>query len=91
MIDRGHELALGLSRSTLYHQPRPVPAAELAIMRRIHALHLDYPFAGSRMGIEAIYREPNTSKAASGQAFLRRSSESEVRFACRQSVATLPS
>src|SRR5580693_5476254 len=56
MIDRGHDLPLGrqadllgLSRSTLYYEPRPVPAAELAIMRRIDALHLDYPFAGSRM------------------------------------------
>src|ERR1700754_4414240 len=97
MIDRGHNLALGrqaellgLSRSTLYYEPRPVPAAELAIMRRIDELHLDYPFAGSRMlrdllrgegvvigrelvatlmrrmGIEAIYRKPNTSKAALG-------------------------
>jgi putative transposase len=56
MIDRGHDLSLvrqaellRLSRSTLYYEPRPVPAAELAIMRRIDALHLDYPFAGSRM------------------------------------------
>jgi putative transposase len=97
MIDRGHELPLGrqagllgLSRSTLYYEPRPVPADELAIMRRIDALHLDYPFAGSRMlrdlllgegvmigrelvttmmrrmGVKAIYRKPNTSKAALG-------------------------
>jgi len=56
MIDRTHELPLvrqakllRLSRSSLYYAPRPVPAAELAIMRRIDALHLDYPFAGSRM------------------------------------------
>ena len=56
MIDRGHDLSLvrqaellRLSRSTLYYEPRPVPLAELAIMRRIDALHLDYPFAGSRM------------------------------------------
>ncbi len=56
MIDRGHELALvrqaellRLSRSSLYYEPRPVPEAEHAIMRRIDALHLDYPFAGSRM------------------------------------------
>jgi putative transposase len=56
MIDRGHDLALmrqaellRLSRSTLYYEPRPTPAAELAIMRRIDELHLDYPFAGSRM------------------------------------------
>ena len=97
MIDRGHDLPLvrqaellRLSRSTLYYEPRPVPAAELAIMRRIDALHLDYPFAGSRMlrdllrgegiaigrelvatmmrrmGIEALYRRPNTSKPADG-------------------------
>jgi hypothetical protein len=56
MIDRSHELPLvrqaallRLSRSTLSYEPRPVPAAELAIMCRIDALRLDYPFAGSRM------------------------------------------
>jgi putative transposase len=56
MINRGHDLPLRrqagllrLSRSSLYYEPQPVPAAELAIMRRIDALHLDYPFAGSRM------------------------------------------
>jgi putative transposase len=56
MIDRDHKLplgrqakALGLSRSSLYYEPRPVSPANLAIMRRIDELHLDYPFAGSRM------------------------------------------
>ena len=56
MIDRSHALPLTrqaallrLSRSSLYYEPQPVPEAELAIMRRIDALHLDYPFAGSRM------------------------------------------
>ena len=56
MIDRAHALPLvrqadllKLSRSSLYYEPRPTPEAELAIMRRIDALHLDYPFAGSRM------------------------------------------
>jgi putative transposase len=56
MIDRTHDLPLArqaallrLSRSQLYYEPRSVPVAELAIMRRIDALHLDYPFAGSRM------------------------------------------
>src|SRR5918998_1680410 len=55
MIDRGHGLPLvrqaallKLSRSSLYYEPRPVPAGELAIMRPIDALHLDHPFAGSR-------------------------------------------
>jgi putative transposase len=56
MIDRSHELPLTrraallrLSRSRLYYEPRPMPEAELAIMRRIDVLHLDFPFAGSRM------------------------------------------
>ena len=56
MIDRNHELPLTrqaallrLSRSSLYYEPQPVPESELAIMRRIDALRLDYPFAGSRM------------------------------------------
>ena len=97
MIDRDHKLplrrqaaVLQLSRSTLYYEPRPVPAADLAVMRRIDELHLDYPFAGSRMmrdvlrgegiaigrervasmmrrmGIEALYRRPNTSRPAPG-------------------------
>ncbi len=56
MIDRTHDLPLvrqaallRLSRSSLYYEAQPVPEAELVIMRRIDALHLDYPFAGSRM------------------------------------------
>jgi putative transposase len=40
---------LQVSRSSMYYEPRPVPAAELAIMRRIDELHLEHPFAGSRM------------------------------------------
>ena len=56
MIDRSHELpiasqarALNISRSGVYYRPRAVPAADLAIMRRMDELHLDFPFAGSRM------------------------------------------
>jgi putative transposase len=97
MIDRNHALALGtqarllgIARSTVYREPRPVPTADLVVMRRIDELHLDYPFAGSRMlrsmlanegisigrthvrtlmrrmGIEALYRRPRTSKPAPG-------------------------
>jgi putative transposase len=54
MIDRNHDLPLvrqaellRLSRSSLYYEPQPVPTAELAIMRRIDELHLDYPFAAA--------------------------------------------
>src|SRR5215212_8112395 len=97
MIDRSHGLpiasqakALNISRSGVYYRPRAVPAADLAIMRRMDELHLDFPFAGGRMlrdllnaegvaigrrhvatlmkrmGIEAIYRRPDTSKPAPG-------------------------
>ena len=56
MIDREHALRLTrqatllkLSRSGLYYRTRPMTPADLAVMRRIDELHLDYPFAGSRM------------------------------------------
>ena len=56
MIDRSHDLpiakqakALGISRGSVYSLPRPVPPADLAMMRRIDELHVNYPFAGSRM------------------------------------------
>jgi putative transposase len=56
MIDRGHALsvskqaeAVGVARSTVYYLPRPVPAADLALMRQIDELHLEFPFAGARM------------------------------------------
>jgi putative transposase len=56
MIDPGHELPiskqteiLDISRSSVYYKPRPVPQADLWLMRRIDELHLNYPFAGSRM------------------------------------------
>jgi putative transposase len=56
MFNREHDLPLArqaellkLSRSSLYYEAQPVPVTELAIMRRIDELHLNYPFAGSRM------------------------------------------
>ena len=97
MIDRTHELPLtrqtallGIGRGCVYYEPRPVSGTDLAIMRRIDELHLEYPFAGSRMlrdllngeghavgrdlvrammrrmGIEALYQRPNTSKPGPG-------------------------
>jgi putative transposase len=93
MIDREHELPikrqaelLNISRGTVYYHPEPVSEADQQLMRRIDELHLEHPFAGSRMlrdmldhegikvgrrhvstlmrrmGIEALYRKPNTSK-----------------------------
>jgi putative transposase len=67
-----------------------MPEADLAIMRRLDRLHLEFPFAGSRMlqgllvaegskigrrhvktlmqrmGIEALYRRPRTTKPEPG-------------------------
>ena len=97
MINREHDLpiasqakALNISRGSVYYLPRPIPPADLAIMSRMDELHLDFPFADSRMlrdllnadgieigcrhvttlmnrmGIEALYRRPNTPKPAPG-------------------------
>ena len=97
MIDRKHDLpiskqaeALNISRGSVYYLPRPVPKTELAIMHRLDRLHLEYPFAGSRMlrgllaaegckigrrhvrtlmrrmGIEALYRRPRTTRPEPG-------------------------
>jgi len=55
MIDSDHPLpisrqaeALGIAKSTVYYEPVPLSATDEAILRRLDALHLDYPFAGSR-------------------------------------------
>ena len=97
MIDRDHELSVsrqaevvGIARSTVYYLPRPVSAADLALMRQIDKLHTEFPFAGARMlrrllaangskvgrrhvktlmhrmGIEALYRRPRTTKPEPG-------------------------
>jgi putative transposase len=39
---------LKVARSTLYYQPVPASPNDLAVMRRIDELHLEYPFHGSR-------------------------------------------
>ncbi|WP_334396741.1 IS3 family transposase [Bradyrhizobium sp. AZCC 2289] len=97
MIDREHDLPitkqaeiLKVSRGSVYYLPRPVSSADLEIMQRLDRLHLEYPFAGSRMlrgllalqgckigrrhvktlmrrmGIEALYRRPRTTKPEPG-------------------------
>ena len=64
MIDRSHSLPLtrqarelGISRGSVYYLPRPVSPADLAIMRRIDELHLELPFAGSRMLRDLLRQE----------------------------------
>jgi len=55
MIDRTHALpitkqvaALGISRGAVYYEPRPVSSFDLALMRRIDAVHLEMPWFGAR-------------------------------------------
>ena len=64
MIDRTHALPvarqcqmLSLARSTAYYRPREASEANLALMRRIDELHLEHPFAGSRMLRDMLRRE----------------------------------
>lgn len=64
MIDRSHDLPvtrqareLGISRGSVYYLPRPVSEADLKIMRRIDELHLELPFAGSRMLRDLLRQE----------------------------------
>jgi putative transposase len=97
MIDRNHELSVkrqaelvGVSRGQVYYLARATSEADQQLMKRIDAIHLEHPFAGSRMlrdllgregftvgrrhvatlmkrmGIEALYRKPNTSKKHPG-------------------------
>ena len=97
MIVRVHDLpitkqakVLNISRGSVYYLPRPVSVSDLVLMRRLDELHLEFPFAGSRMlrgllaaegskigrrhvktlmkrmGIEALYRGPRTTKPEPG-------------------------
>ena len=42
-------IVLGISRGSAYYKPRPVSDADLKLMHRIDKLHMEFPFAGSRM------------------------------------------
>ena len=48
---------LDVCRSSLYYQPKPVSAADLALMRRIDELHLAHPFLGARKLARMLQRE----------------------------------
>ena len=41
----------------MYRLPKSVSEADLALMRRIDALHLEYPFAGARMLRDLLRQE----------------------------------
>jgi putative transposase len=64
MIDRSDELSvkrqcelLDLNRSGVYYVPRPIPEADLKLMRRIDELHLKHPYYGARRLAKQLRRE----------------------------------
>ena len=48
---------LRVSRSSVYHRPKGESAENLALMRRIDKLFLEYPFYGSRQMLRHLWRE----------------------------------
>ncbi|NQW15928.1 MAG: transposase [Chloroflexi bacterium] len=74
MIDPGHKLplarqakAVGISRGSVYYQPRPVSDIDLGLMRRIDELHLEYPFSGGRMMRDLLRQDNVTGGLAPGR------------------------
>ena len=64
MIDATHALSIsrqaqlaGISRGSVYYVPKPVGAADLVLMRRLDALHLEHPFMGARRLRDQLNRE----------------------------------
>ena len=64
MIDRNHALPVkrqaelvGISRGQVYYLARATCEADQRLMKRIDAIHLEHPFAGSRMLRDLLARE----------------------------------
>ena len=61
MIQQDHQLPrtrrcelLSVPRSSSYYQPKPIPDADLALMKLIDRIHMDKPFLGSRRIVDAL-------------------------------------
>ena len=52
---------LDVSRSSLYYRPKGESAENLALMRRMDELHMEYPFYGSRQMMRHLCREGVTA------------------------------
>ena len=64
LVDRNEALSireqcelLGLNRSSLYYESRPETEENLALMRRLDELNLNYPVYGSRRLLKVLERE----------------------------------
>ena len=65
---------LGISRGSLYHEPRPTSDDDLKLMRRIDELHMEYPFAGSRMMKGLLRQESFTAGRLHEATYMKRMS-----------------
>ena len=90
MIDREHKLpvkrqaeVLSISRGTAYYKPRPVSEKDLLLMRKLDELHLNYPFAGSRM-LRDLLRQQDVE---AGRLHLGTLMKSRRRWASKRSIA----
>jgi putative transposase len=73
---------LGVGRSSIYYEPVATSSEQLALMRRIDELHLEFPFYGSRKMAEALGRE--------GQSFNRKQIQRLMRLMDLEGLAPKP-
>lgn len=73
---------LAVSRSSVYYEPAATSSEQLALMRRIDELHLQFPFYGSRKMAEALRRE--------GQSVNRKQIQRLMRLMDLESLAPKP-
>ncbi len=103
MIQHGHALGikrqtqlLDISRGTAYYVPRGVPEADQRLMKRIDVLHLEHPFAGSRMlcamlgrqGVQVGRKHVSTLMARIGIEALYRNPERQGSTPATRSILT---
>jgi len=61
MIDRESKLSIvqqcrivGISRTSMYYEPKPISSRDIELMRLIDEIHLRYPFYGSRRILDEL-------------------------------------
>ena len=91
-LDRSHDLSitrqakvLNVSRGSVYY--RPPSTADLALMRRMDELHLDFPFAGSRMLRDLLIAEGFRTGRRHGAALMKRMG---IQAVCRKPNTSTP-
>ena len=78
MVQTNHRLPktrrcelLSIPRSSSYYQPKPLPEADLALMKRIDQIHMNKPFLGSRRIVDALAEQGHTEDRKRVQRLMR--------------------